>query len=628
MLRVVDAAGSRHGDALRDRLQSLLLKVPGGDVIPHRAFGGAGRRNGIAPRDWLSRDGLPVILDELGADYVIVGRLVRPSSWDYELELVVVDRRMRTVAKTSLRAAMELSGGREYPAFQDSDLVRALTQLVDDLPAVKAREPKRTAKSKPHAPVASEPEQEEPASPPPDGAPVEDEEDFATPADVEAPLDEESAAVGEDDGSEGSASSASDDFFLGDGEALDEFDPMAALAAAEAAYSVGGRMLLNLAYLLPEQTAPWLAPWIAPSFVELYADARPSDRVRAFVQGRIDYDFTIGPGARDLLGNPLSPVDLRLDQLWVAFDVAHLAYFTVGRQRIRWGAGRIWNPTDFLNQERRDSLDILDRRLGVDLIKVDIPIAAIGMNNYVIGSVRDAFAPATAGLALRSEIAFWTTELSVSAAFRLDEPIRLGADVSTGLWIFDVTAELAAMYGSQEVFYRGRFDTFRGLRPKPYLRDNEVLLSGVLGLSADIPYWTQRELTVGVEYFYNGAGYRNPNIYPWLLINGAFQPLYVGEHYAAAYAYMPSPFGFDPLSLGLTTVGNLSDLSFLTRTDVRYTFLTFIQLGLFVTYHYGANGELHLGVDVPPQPDVPGLKEGLQFPPSMLDVGLTLFVNF
>lgn len=633
VVRVTDGAGSRHGNDLRKRLEKVLLDVDSVDRVPLLAFGGAARRNGIAPRDWLTRDALPVILDEVGADYVVVGRLLRPSTWDYELELLVVDRRMRRVARTSLRAGMELSGGREYPAFDDGDLRASLESLVASLPPVKRRPKPKTAKDPPAAP-RDEPV-EEPARPPEHDAPDAALGDGGGAATEPSSTDSTAGEAGGEEGAggaegaEGAGMENPDDLFLGeDSGEITSFDPMAALAAAEAAYSVGGRMLLNVVYTLPEQTLPWLAPWQAPSFVELYADARPSERVRAFVQGRVDYDFTLDPTARDLIGNPLAPVDLRLDQLWVAFDLFHVAFFTVGRQRIRWGAGRIWNPTDFLNQERRDALDVVDRRLGVDLLKVDLPIAALGMSNYVIASVRDAFAPATAGLALRSELAFSSTELSLSAAFRLDEPVRLGFDFSSGLWVFDVRAELAAQYGSQKTYYRGRYDPFRGLKPAPYQRDNELLLSGVVGISADVPYWIQRDVTIGVEYFYNGGGYRDTNLYPWLIAHNAFEPLYVGEHYAGAYLSMPSPFGLDDLSLTFNTIGNLSDLSFLSRLDVRYTFLTFLQLGLHTTYHYGAIGELHLGLDAPPDPDVRALKEGLRFPPSLLDVGLSLFVNF
>ena len=120
MVRVIDGAGSRHGKALQERLEKALLKIPSADLIPQHAFGGAARRKGISPRDWLTRDALPVILDDVGADYVLVGRLLRPSSWDYELQLVMVDRRMRDglTKKKTFRCLKRYVAREVYPLLR------------------------------------------------------------------------------------------------------------------------------------------------------------------------------------------------------------------------------------------------------------------------------------------------------------------------------------------------------------------------------------------------------------------------------------------------------------------------------------------------------------------------------
>jgi hypothetical protein len=400
------------------------------------------------------------------------------------------------------------------------------------------------------------------------------------------------------------------------------------LDAAESATEVGGRMHLALTYFVFESADVVRFPWTSPSFLELYVDARPSDRVRAFAQARVDYDFSVQAGGTDLLGRPTRPVDVRLDQLFASFDLWRVAFLTLGRQHVRWGAGRIWNPTDFLNQETRDSLDVVDRRLGVDMIKLHVPFEALRWNNYVIVSLGEALAPATAGVAARSEIAFWTTEISASAAARLDEPLRVGADVSTGLWILDFKAELAFLYGTQQAFWRGAFEPERGLKPELVRRDDELFFRGDVGIEAEIPYAYGDAAIFGVEYFYNGLGYDDPDILPWLILVGDYDPLYTGRHYGALYVAFVDPFALEDVSFSLTNVANLGDLSFLSRLDVRTTFLTHLELGAFATAHYGRAGELHLALDVPPQADLPAVPDGLHVPRQLLDVGGTLTVRF
>ena len=53
-----------------------------------------------------------------------------------------------------------------------------------------------------------------------------------------------------------------------------------------------------------------------------------------------------------------------LDQAWLAFDIAHTVFLTVGRQHVKWGVGALSTPTDFLASAPRDPLALFDARLG------------------------------------------------------------------------------------------------------------------------------------------------------------------------------------------------------------------------------------------------------------------------
>ena len=53
----------------------------------------------------------------------------------------------------------------------------------------------------------------------------------------------------------------------------------------------------------------------SPSFVDLYADARPTDRLRLYTRGRLSHDPTIRTGDIGDYGEELQPTRVALDQL-------------------------------------------------------------------------------------------------------------------------------------------------------------------------------------------------------------------------------------------------------------------------------------------------------------------------
>lgn len=447
-----------------------------------------------------------------------------------------------------------------------------------------------------------------------------------------------------DEPEEEAPAAPSDDHDDAPASPLQEFSPddvagSDVLRELDRVLDVGGRAYLALQYTLYEEGEPLFPPLSSPSLLDLYADARPSPRVRAYVQARLDYDFTADDdGARfeDLEGVSSTTAlpfarrrqALLLDQLWLKLDVARLAYLTLGKQRIRWGTGRFWNPTDFLNRRARDPLDVFDRRLGVSLVRASFPLERLGSNLYLIGDLEEVSRLDDAGLAARAEAVFGTTEISTTAAVRRGEPLRFGADVSSGVWLFDLRAEGAAVFNSTQPFFVGDVDLERGVLPTEISRADEWIFQVVLGGELALPYSATDSVTVGGEYFYNDAGYDDVDLYPVLLARQAFLPLYVGRHYAAAYAVLAQPGRLDDTNVIVSTIGNLSDQSFLTRVDVATLFLTFFTVNVWGAVHYGNEGELRLALDLPPLPGVPGAEGGLSVPAPIVDVGAAITLDF
>ncbi|MBM4390928.1 MAG: hypothetical protein FJ090_07375 [Deltaproteobacteria bacterium] len=366
----------------------------------------------------------------------------------------------------------------------------------------------------------------------------------------------------------------------------------------------------------------------SPNLLDLFADVRPNDRVRGYAAGRFRYDFTVAPGDTDDWGNELEAGSVTLDQLWLKFDVGRVAYVTTGRQRIKWGSGRFWNPTDFLNAQALDALaaTVFDERTGVTLLKVHVPLEKIGANLYAVGSFDGADDFEQVGGALRTEWVFWTAELALSAAAREGDPLRLGADLSAGLGPIDVHVESAVRHGDDSAYYEGTFNLDKFNFPEEVSREEDWIPQVVAGAEVAIKYNDRDSLYLGAEYFYNDAGYADSDLLPYLLFEGAYTPFYLGQHYAAAYLYLPSPGRWDDGSLTASTLANLSDGTYVSRLDLSHRALTHLQLNAYAAYHYGENGEFHFSYEVDPIPGM--LDDGLSIPAPVAEFGVGAMVNF
>ncbi len=399
-------------------------------------------------------------------------------------------------------------------------------------------------------------------------------------------------------------------------------------------------------------------PLSVPSFVDLYMDARPNDRVRAYIRGRLNYDPTVDESVVGLTGATRSKTRVRLDQLWVKFDVLRKAFLTLGQQRVRWGTGRIWNPTDFVNDTRRDALNFLDTRLGVPLVKVHVPIESLGWNFYALANFDNAATMKEIGGGLRAEVLVGAAEVALSTVLKKGAPWRLGADISLPVWEFDLRIEAAMLKDVQRPFFDERSDAtalqaldrvteddistlLNALRGVPIDRSEDWIPQVVVGLDYAVRYNDDDTLLLSLEYFYNDAGTDAPEAYLPMFFNGAFESLYLGRHYVALAAILASPGNWDNTSLSLIAVGNISDRTGLLRLNYSVRILTYLRLNAFASAQVGRRGgEFRFALKVPPVDgdlvDLAMLPQGLSdafkagfgVEPTIWQAGATLVLDF
>jgi len=403
------------------------------------------------------------------------------------------------------------------------------------------------------------------------------------------------------------------------------------LARADNSLQVGGTLYLRANLFSREDAVPVDWTVTAPFLLDLYLDAHPADRVRGFVLARTFFDPTQTPSSTGLVpGTPL-PANLRgvLDQLWIKFDIDRVVFVTVGRQHVKWGVGRFWNPTDYLHTVKRDPLAVFDARVGTTMLKVHVPWEKRGWNFYAMGLLEPLVAQSSPSLLLpgesapaptaantlralgagaRAEIVVGPAELGLDAVAQPGIRPRFGADLSAAIWEIDVRGEVALRTSTDVPLYRGTLPVCPPAgcpADAPFPRTYEpsgVWTQAVLGAEWSHKYSDEDTFTVGAEYFWNEIGYGGASLYPWLLVRNAFTPFYLGRHYLAAYLLLPQPGPWNLHAFKLSGIANLSDRSVTTRLDWNYTLLTYLYLEAYVQSHFGSSAsEFRLGLEFPGQ---------------------------
>ncbi len=446
-----------------------------------------------------------------------------------------------------------------------------------------------------------------------------------------------------------------------------------------------GGLFYTRAFLQVSQDQPFDESRVSlPTLVDVYLDARPTERLRAFVLGRLTYDpfLSTTVGGTALPGIPASTTAsnpaVLLDQAWLAFDIAHRVFVTAGRQHVKWGVARFFSPTDFLASQPRDPLALFDARLGVTMLRAQVPWEAAGWNFTAVAlfeptqNVGGGYSgsssvenPGGSGInptgttgttlrdvggAARAEFAFKNGAFGLDGLVQRNRAARAGADVTMSLGDIDVYGEVAwKEYSdaptSRDFTLTTQVDpsTIPGVPPGtfppgtiPVTSQAHVEVPGrgrpvvqaAGGVTYAINFEGNKSITLGAEYFFNSASYSRDEYLP-LLIVGGFQPFYVGKHYLALSATLLDTTA--KTTWILSGISNLSDSSYLARLDFVVTVLSYLSVESYVAGHFGrTGGELRLGfprTDLSTVAGVTGLPGGTFFGPlnaPILDVGVGL----
>jgi hypothetical protein len=389
---------------------------------------------------------------------------------------------------------------------------------------------------------------------------------------------------------------------------------------------IGGNLLMfGQGYF--QESRPFLqGSFSAPMILDVYLDGRPNDRLRAFAQGRLQFDptYPLADGSSSSTsatpGLPLVGVtgatranpSVFLDQLWLRFDIARKVYLTIGRQKIRWGVSRVWYPTDFLNSRPRDALNPFDARLGVNMVKVHVPVESLGWNFYAYGLL-DGVSVTSSGLklnqlggAVRGEFVIGPAEIGIGGVWQEGRRQRYAVDVSSSLGPFDVFAEAAFRDGQDFLLFDYPSDLnednllAKASQITVKAKNPQVIVQVSGGATLQFNYTDKNFAVVGVEYFYNPAGYDSPVGYQVQTFAPSFVgktldpiqsvSLYQGKHNLAITLAAPGIPGFDWITVSMSNIIIMNDPAALTRVDVIFRVLNFLSVQAFGSVFYGGAG--------------------------------------
>ena len=227
---------------------------------------------------------------------------------------------------------------------------------------------------------------------------------------------------------------------------------------------------------------------------------------------------------------------------------------TVGRQRIAWGTGFAWNPTDILNPFNPAAIE-LGEKSGVDAAYINVPLGAFSRIEAAVAPGRRR---GRSSVAARAGTNWREYDVSVMGGYFRED------------WIL----------GGDFAGYVGNAG-FRGEAAYTWQDDGRNYLRAILNTDYNFPggYY------VLVEVYFNGQGSRDKDDYD-------LTALLTGETFNLAkdYAAVSVAKSITPLLGGaLYSLVNLDDQSALVGPALTYSMAENLELAVSTYFFFGAS---------------------------------------
>jgi hypothetical protein len=244
---------------------------------------------------------------------------------------------------------------------------------------------------------------------------------------------------------------------------------------------------------------------ILAASVTAYADLRQSDLVRLYAAGSFNYDPSSYLSTKAYDSGTFS-----LDELFVDTQINEKVFFRLGKQRISWGVGYWYKPSDVLSLSAIDPDDPTAAREGPFAFKIDMPMKLNHLMVYMVPPVSGL--ADSSSMAAKYDLVVNGWELSFAGYGRADLEARPRAIFTfTGaIGAFDVYGENVLLYGSDRTYVRessttpGTYET--------YSVEDAPFFQSTLGLKYSVSKSSGFSFSAHLQGYYNGTGYADATI--------------------------------------------------------------------------------------------------------------------
>ena len=241
----------------------------------------------------------------------------------------------------------------------------------------------------------------------------------------------------------------------------------------------------------------------------LIVDARPTQSLRMYTKFGVQYPYTVKGNLQNensfdqavTLKTQVTISDwFSLKELFTDFSIADTAFFRFGLHTVTWGTGHFFSPvSDLINTSSIDPENTsaqVDGRLNLRT-QIILPNTQNCLWFYVIPSTdfkpettADTYLRDTA-LAAKADLVFGNWEFGIGGFYKYQNAPKAMLTASGSLKNVSVFGEFVYRYGADSEW----------LAKKDVWSDKTNIFQATVGLSR---YWKNPEITLFVQYYYNG----------------------------------------------------------------------------------------------------------------------------
>ncbi len=317
--------------------------------------------------------------------------------------------------------------------------------------------------------------------------------------------------------------------------------------------------------------------------------------------------LTFGSYAHDYTGNSH---DARFYEAPVSAQPGAGETFDLGKKTLSWGKGYAWNPVGFVQRPKDPNDPDLSREgyviAGGDFVR-SLPgtLKTVAFTPLVVPTTDDLNAdfgsPGHLNPAAKVYFLYANTDIDLTWLGAGAKSARYGFDFSRNLGTnFEIHGEWAHIAATTHPVV----DSTGKISP---------LSASVTSYLLGIRYLSERQLTVILEYYYNGAGYSTDemqnfaalvhDVYDQYQTTGnamlltqlraMLQPAMAQPNPGRRYLYLrlsqSEPFDILYVTPALTMIANVDDHSYSIAPELLYTGITNFEIRLRVFWLHGAN---------------------------------------